>query len=27
DKISVLKGQLDSMQAQLDDLARKTGRE
>lgn len=27
DEISVLKGQLDSMQAQLDDLARKTGRE
>jgi len=27
DEISVLKGQLDSMQAQLDDLARKSGRE
>jgi len=27
DEISVLKGQLDSMQAQLDDLARKAGRE
>jgi len=27
DEISVLKGQLDSMQAQLDDLSRKTGRE